>query len=374
MDLYEYQGKKLFREYGIKVPNGIIISDIGTNEFPEDGVVKVQVLTGGRGKAGGVKVCNTKAEVEDAVNTLLGADIKGHKVNTLLIEEKASIKREFYFSIFINRKNKVPSMMFSASGGMDIESVDKSQISIVDVNPLLGIHDYMIKDLLDRFDIDAKNEISDVIKKAWKLFADKKLQLLEINPLIETESGEITALDSKVTMDDWAIDPDIDVNKQEGGSQTEFERSLIKYGMNAVEMDGDVLVWSAGAGIAMATADCIKAKGISLRGVVDEGSFGSAPPDEEAQREAAKVQQTALTLKPKVILLNMHFQAGKTDQEAHTIRFAFDEAVKNGQVKVIARFKGRNCEKAMEVMKGSPIKATMSFQEAIDWTVEAAKE
>lgn len=375
MDLYEFQGKKLFSEYGIKVPKGTVVTDIDSiPDMPDGAVVKSQILSGGRGKAGGVKVCSSNDEVKAAVKGLLGASIKDHTVNTLLIEEKIDIKREFYFSIFLNRKHKVPSLMFSASGGMDIESVSKDQIAIVDVNPLLGIHDYMIKNLLNRFDIDVKDGISEIIKKAWKLFADKKLQLLEINPLVETGSGEVMALDSKITMDDWAIDPSIDVNKQEGGSQTEFERSLIKYGMNAVEMEGDVLVWSSGAGIAMATADCVKARGVSLRGVVDEGSFGSAPPEEEAQREAAKVQTYALTLNPKVILLNMHFQAGKTDQEAHTIRYAFDEAVKEGKVCVIARFKGRNCEQAMEVMKGSPIKSTLSFQEAIEWAVQAAKE
>ena len=158
MDLYEYQGKKLFNEYGIRVPNGKLISITDEiKDLPNEGVVKVQVLTGGRGKAGGVKVCNTATEVENAVKALLGFEIKGHKANAVLIENKVDIKREFYFSIFINRKNKVPSLMFSASGGMDIESVPRNQIAIVDFNPLLGIHDYMIKNLLNRFEINTKN-------------------------------------------------------------------------------------------------------------------------------------------------------------------------------------------------------------------------
>ena len=374
MDLYEFQGKKFFAEYGIKVPQGTVITSPEDTlpDMPAGGVVKTQVLTGGRGKAGGVIICNNNEEIKAAVQKLFGMDIKGHEAHQLLIEEKADIAKEFYFSIFINRAHKVPSLMFSASGGMNIESVPKDQIAIVDVNPLLGIQDYMITTLLNRFDLDCKAGIADVIRKAWKLFTDKKLQLLEINPLIETKDGEVMALDSKITMDDWAIDPSIDTKRQEGGTQTEFERKMIPYGMMAVEMDGDVIVYSSGAGVAMATADCVAARGVKLRAIVDEGSFSSAPPDEEGQRKAAEVQKNILALNPKVILINMHFQAGKTDQEAHTLRFAFDEAAKT--IPIVARFKGRNCELAMEVMKGSPIFSTMDFTEAVDWAVAKAKE
>ena len=112
MDLYEFQGKKLFSEYGIKVPKGTVVTDIDSiPDMPDGAVVKSQILSGGRGKAGGVKVCSNNDEVKAAVKSLLGASIKDHTVNTLLIEEKIDIKREFYFSIFLNRKHKVPSLI-----------------------------------------------------------------------------------------------------------------------------------------------------------------------------------------------------------------------------------------------------------------------
>ncbi|MBC5747782.1 acetate--CoA ligase family protein [Dysosmobacter sp. NSJ-60] len=368
MDLYEYQGKQFFADYGIPVPRGVVVSSVEeTPDLPNGGVVKTQVLTGGRGKAGGVAVCQSSAEVQDAVHRLLGTVIKGHAARRLLVEERIEIEHEYYMSIFINRKNQVPSLMFSDQGGMNIESVAKENIKIVDINPLLGIYGYMIRELLSQFQIEHKDQITEIITKAYRLFKEKKLQLLEINPLVQTKNGEIVALDSKITMDDWAIDSSVDVAAQEGGNSTEFERELLKHGMTAVEMEGDVVVYSSGAGVAMATADCIKNRGASLRAVIDENTLPAARDDEELRNKAAAVMRRVLDLKPKVILINMHFQAGMCDLEAKTIKLAFEEAAKT--MPIIARFKGRRADEAVEVLKGTSIYVTQSFKEACDVAV-----
>ena len=154
---------------------------------------------------------------------------------------------------------------------------------------------------------------------------------------------------------------------QEGGNSTEFERELLKHGMTAVEMEGDVVVYSSGAGVAMATADCIKNRGASLRAVIDENTLPAARDDEELRNKAAAVMRRVLDLKPKVILINMHFQAGMCDLEAKTIKLAFEEAAKT--MPIIARFKGRRADEAVEVLKGTSIYVTQSFKEACDVAV-----
>ena len=368
MDLYEYQGKRFFADYGIQTPTGTVVSSVEqVPDMPNGGVVKTQVLTGGRGKAGGVAICKNAQEVKDAVERLLGTAIKGHTAKQLLVEERVDIAHEYYMSIFINRKDKVPSLMFSDQGGMNIESVDREKIKIVDVNPLLGIYDYMIRELLSPFQIDHKDQITQINKKAYHLFKEKKLQLLEINPLVQTKDGQIIALDSKITMDDWAIDASVDVANQEGGNSTEFERELLRHGMTAVEMEGDVVVYSSGAGVAMATADCVKNRGATLRAVIDENTLPAARDDEELRQKAAAVMRRVLDLNPKVILINMHFQAGMCDLEAKTIKLAFEEAAKT--LPIIARFKGRRADEAVEVLKDTPIYVTQSFKEACDMAV-----
>ena len=368
MDLYEFQGKRFFADYGVKIPKGVVITSADElPEMPEGAVVKTQVLTGGRGKAGGVAICANSSEIQAAVEKLLGAKIKGHAAKRLLIEEKADIALEFYLSIFINRKAKTPSIMFSDQGGVNIESVPKDRISIVNVNPLIGLRGYMIKRLLTPFAIERKEEITKVIQRIYQLFTDKKLQLVEINPLVLTKSGEVMALDAKVTMDDWVIDPSVDIEQQEGGGMTEFEREMLKHEVVAVEMEGDIAVYANGAGVSMATADCVKHRGARIRAVVDEGSLPAARDDQALRTESAGVMRLLLDLKPKVILMNMHFQAGMLDLEALTIKEAFGEVCK--EIPIVVRFKGRNAAEACEILKDSGMYVTQSFKEACDIAV-----
>lgn len=364
MDLFEYQGKKFFSDAGINIPNGSILVS-SPEEVPEikrGVVVKPQVQIGGRGKAGAINICNTTEEVKEAVDKLLKTPIKGHLAKNILIEDKVDIKKEYYFSILINRKHKVPYMMFTDMGGMDIESMGENNIAFQDINPLLGLQDYMVKKLLSRFSLENPAAVAETIKKCYALFDSKKMLLLEINPLVLTESGDIVALDAKLTLDDWAIDESIDLKHQEAGDLTPFEKQFLEYQVTAVEMDGDIVVFCGGAGAAMATADSIAARGGKVRAIIDLGTLSTDSTDPEVSAYAAEAMRTLLMLNPKVIFINFYFEAGRLDYSAKTIKAAFEEVSKT--IPVVVRFKGRMAEEGLEILKGTSMYLTTSYDEA----------
>lgn len=365
MNLFEYQGKRFLSDAGIKVPKSILVCS--ADEIPEINttvVVKPQVQIGGRGKAGAISICNTTEEVRDTVHKFLKTPIKGHLAKKILLEDKVNIKKEYYFSIFVNRKQKVISMMFTDMGGMDIESVGEENIAFQDINPLLGLQDYMLKKLLSRFSLENPKGVAEVIKKCYTLFIDKKMQLLEINPLVLTESGEIVALDSKITLDDWAIDESIDIKNQDPGDLTPFEKKFLEYQVTAVEMDGDIVVFGGGAGASMATADSIAARGGKVRAIIDLGTLPTDSTDLEVAAYAAEAMRTLLMLNPKVVFINFYFQAGRLDYSAKTIKAAFAEVSKT--IPIVVRLKGRMSKEGLEILKDTSMYLTTSYDEGCE--------
>lgn len=373
MDLFEYQGKKLFSDYGVHVPGSVLVSCAGeVPALPKGGVVKPQVLIGGRGKAGAIRPVDTADEARALVEYFLQTPVRGHLARKILIEDKIDIAAEYYFSIFINRRNKCISLMFSAAGGIEIESSDPGRIAIVDVNPLIGLKDYKVKTLLERFDIQCAEEIAGTVKKLYTLFTDKKMMQLEINPLVVTGAKEVVALDAKVILDDWVVDEDIRAeNQRSGGTQTVFEQAFAAVGANAVEMDGDIIVYAGGAGASMATADSIVHRGGKIRAIIDRGTMPSDSADEAVSRQIAEVEKMMLTLKPKVIFINLYFQAGRMDYECRTMRSAFEEASKT--IPVIARCKGRMAEEGRKLLEGSNIRVINSYEEACAEAIRLAE-
>lgn len=373
MNLFEYQGKKLFKEGGIPVPWGILASSAGElPEFKDGGVVKAQVLTGGRGKAGAIKKCANDSEIRKAAEDILNMTVKGHKVSKVLVEKICDVKEEYYFSIFIDRKKKLFTMLFTDKGGMDIESVPRHELTTVDINPLIGIRPYMIKALLFPYGLDKDVELEELIYKAYSIFCRKQMQLLEINPLARVKDGSIMALDSKVVLDDWNVDESLRQDEAKTGDLTEFERCMYEYDVTAVEMDGDIAVIGAGAGVSMATADSIVNKGGSVRAVIDLGTLPSDSAEQEKSDYAAEAFRLLLILKPKAILINEYMQAGRLDYEARTIKKAFEEASKT--TPVIFRNKGRKAEEAVKILEGTHIYVTESYEEAVKKALDVSKE
>jgi len=364
MNLFEYQGKRLFAEYGIPVPRGTLVADAGQIPLlPAGGVVKPQVLTGGRGKAGAIRSVDTAEQAKELVEHFLKVPVKGHQAEKILIEDKIDIAKEYYFSIFVNRSNKCISLMFSPAGGVEIEGNDSKGISIVDINPLIGLRDYMIKTLLSRFGLYKDKELNALIRKAYNLFTEKKMMLLEINPLVVTKSGELTALDAKIVLDDWVVDDNIrEEDRQSSGSMTPFERAFAEVGASAVELDGDIAIFAGGAGASMASADSIARRGGKLRCIIDHGTMPASSEDEATRRQMAEVERLMLALNPKVIFINMFFQAGRLDYECATMKLAFEEAAKT--VPVVARCVGRMAVEGRALLASTPIRVINSYNEA----------
>lgn len=373
MNLFEYQGKKFFLDAGIPIPKGFLVES-PDNILPitKPVVVKPQVQIGGRGKAGAIQICENSKEVKTAITKFLNTPIKGYLAKKILIEEKIEIQKEYYFSISINRKSKMPMIMFTDQGGMDIESVSIENMMKADVNPFIGLQDYTVNRILKKFQLQHIEKIKDIIQKAYQLFCEKKMYLLEINPLVVTKNGDIFAVDAKVTLDDWEIDSSIDLKQQDSGDLTPFEKKFLEYQVTAVEMDGDIVVYGGGAGAAMATADSIAARGGSVRAIIDLGTLPVDSTDESTIAKTIEAMKTILMLKPKVIFINFYFQAGRIDYCAQTIKRAFEQVSKI--IPIIVRFQGRGAEDGLRILKASPMFVTASYNEGCAIALKKAKE
>ena len=293
MNLHEYQSKELLSDYNVPTPNGYVISSLELVkkyivEFGNSAVIKAQVHTGGRGKAGGVKVVSSEMEAYNFVKNLLGKNLvthqtgsKGIKVNQILIEEASKIEREIYLSIIIDNTVSAPVIITSIEGGMDIEDVSKlmpEKIKTTISSPLLGISNYKIRQICKDLDIpeNLKNEFSQIILSIYKLFIENDCTLIEINPLVITKDKKIIALDAKINIDDDAIFRHPSLKKLEDKSQISPLESLAnKYDLSYVKIEnGKVGCMVNGAGLAMATMDLTKWAGAEPANFLDIG--GSA--------------------------------------------------------------------------------------------------
>ncbi|WP_289033589.1 ADP-forming succinate--CoA ligase subunit beta [uncultured Arsenicicoccus sp.] len=272
MDLFEYQARDMFEKHGVPVLAG------KTAETPEQAraaaeeigarsggvtVVKAQVKTGGRGKAGGVKVARSADEAEQHAQQILGMDIKGHTVHTVMIAQGAKIAEEYYFSLLLDRANRTYLAMCSKEGGMEIEqlAVERPEaLARIAVDPQVGIDEAKAKEIVDAAGFDAQTgaTIAPVLQKLWDVYREEDATLVEVNPLVKTEDGEVVALDGKVTLDDNASfrQPD---HKALVDERTEdpLEAKAKAMHLNYVKLDGNVGIIGNGAGLVMSTLDVV---------------------------------------------------------------------------------------------------------------------
>ncbi|EOR70340.1 ADP-forming succinate--CoA ligase subunit beta [Thermobifida fusca] len=281
MDLFEYQAKALFAEYGVPVPQGKVASTPEevraiAEEFAAAGkprvVVKAQVKTGGRGKAGGVKVADGPDDAVAKAKQILGMDIKGHTVHRVLVEEASDIAEEYYFSFLLDRANRSFLSICSAEGGMEIEEVaatNPDAVAKVPISPLKGAPADVAADIVAQGKLPeaAAQGAVDVITKLWKVFVEKDATLVEVNPLILTKDGRVVALDGKVTLDDNAeFRQDLEslASAAEGDP---LEVKAKEKGLNYVKLDGEVGIIGNGAGLVMSTLDVVAYAGEQHGGV-----------------------------------------------------------------------------------------------------------
>jgi succinyl-CoA synthetase beta subunit len=288
LDLYEFQGKELFRRFGIPVSEGRLATTpeeakAAAQELGGPVVVKAQVLTGGRGKAGGIKLADSPEDAETHARQILGLDIRGHVVRKLLIERASQIAREYYLSITFDRSAKKPLLMFTTQGGVDIEELAATQpeaLARLHVDPLEGYHPWQGRRLVYEAAVEdpaEQRQIVGILARLYDAFVGCEAMLCEINPLIVTTEGEVRALDSKFTVDDNALFrlPDI-AAMRDVAAVDPLEALAREKGVTYVKLDGEVGVLGNGAGLSMSTVDVVTFVGGRPANFCDLGGGGDA--------------------------------------------------------------------------------------------------
>ncbi len=279
MDLFEYQARDMFEKHGVPVLGGIVASTPAEARAAAQSlgggtvVVKAQVKTGGRGKAGGVKVVHNPADAEAAAAAILGMDIKGHTVHKVMIAAGAKIAQEFYFSVLLDRSERRYLAMCSVEGGMEIEdlAVERPEaLARVAVDPIVGIDAAKAAEIVATagFPADIAGAVADAIEKLWIVYREEDATLVEVNPLVLTEGGEIVALDGKVTLDENAgfRHPDHEALEDKDAADP-LEAKAKALDLNYVKLDGSVGVIGNGAGLVMSTLDVVAHAGTQFGGV-----------------------------------------------------------------------------------------------------------
>ena len=374
MNLFEYQGKDLYKKYSITTPKSIFIksiSDLTENHglsFPL--VVKAQVQVGGRGKAGGIKVAKNHQELEEHIDAILGMDIKGHKVESLLIEEASEIISEYYISFTLDRSEKKYLMMLSSKGGMDIEEVaanSPEDLIKIYISPSLGLKSKILTQAIKdaNLNLDYINELHEIISKLYKLFTEGDCDLVEVNPLAITNQG-VSALDSKVSLDMNAIYRHDDFKKYEEEIPIpESEKFAKSKGLNFIKLDGSVGIIGNGAGLVMSTLDVVAEHGGKAANFCDIGGGAKA----ETVTAALEVLESEEEVTS--VLINIFGGITRCDLVAEGIV----EATKGKVLKwpLIVRLDGTNSKEGLEILsKNANEKIIIS--ESMDDAAKAAVE
>ncbi len=364
MNLHEYQSKQLFSEYGIPVPHGIAARtaddaakaarDIGGDLW----VVKAQVHAGGRGKAGGVKLCETPAAAGEAAEAMLGSTLvtpqtgaEGLPVNAVIVEAGSGIARELYLSLVVDRGQERVVFMASAAGGMDIEEVaaeTPEKIFTVAVHPAAGLQPYQARRLAFGLGLegDQIKQFVKIVQALYQLFIERDASLVEINPLIVTNDGDVVALDAKINIEDNALFRQPKLREWRDPSQEdEMENRASAHDLNYVSLDGDIACMVNGAGLAMATMDLIKLHGGEPANFLDVGGGATA----ERVAEAFKLILSNKNV--KAILVNIFGGIVRCDLIAEGVIAAVKEV--GVEVPVVVRLEGTNVDKGRELLASS---------------------
>jgi succinyl-CoA synthetase beta subunit len=355
LDLYEFQGKELFRRYGIPVSEGRVVTSsidarVAAEELGVPVVVKAQVLTGGRGKAGGIKLAETPEEAEARSDEILGMDIRGHTVRKVLVERASDIEREYYLSVTFDRSAKKPLFMFTTRGGVDIEEVAASSpeaLVRLQVDPLEGCHPWHARRLVYGAGVEDPSEqkqIAAIVAKLYDAFVGCDAMLCEINPLIVTPDGEVRALDAKFSVDDNALfrHPDI-AEMRDVDAADPLEALAREKGVTYVRLDGEVGVLGNGAGLTMATVDVVTFVGGRPADFCDLGGGGDA----QGVVDALEV----ITRDPQVrsIYFNIFGGITRCDEVARGILQALERM--GIEDPIVVRLDGTNAEEGRRLLQ-----------------------
>ena len=369
MNLHEYQAKAVFSQYGMPVPNGKVATTAAEAEAAAASlstpkvVVKAQVHAGGRGKAGGVKLVDSPAAAGEVAGKLLGTNLvtyqtdkNGQPINSILVEETCNIARELYLGAVLDRASRRVVIMASTEGGMEIEKVaheTPEKILKATVDPLVGVMPYQGRDLAFGLGLEGKQvaQFSKLLVALGKLFKEKDLSLVEINPLVVTAEGDLLCLDGKVNVDSNALyrQPEL-VAMRDKSQEDAREIEASEWALNYVALEGNIGCMVNGAGLAMATMDIIKLSGGQPANFLDVGGGATA------ERVAAAFKIILSDAAVKGILINIFGGIVRCDLIAEGIIKAVEQV--NVSVPVVVRLEGNNAEKGAELLANSGLAVT----------------
>ena len=374
MKVHEYQAKGFFEKYGVPVDRHYLCrtADEAVEAYRALGggkaVVKAQVHTGGRGKAGGVKLGSSEEEIRERANAILGMTIKGYTVDRVLVSEAVDISAEYYVSILVDRKSKCPMMMLSRSGGMDIEQVAREtpeKIEKIIIDPTIGMADFKANEAAWKlFDDKAQvRQATRIFKALYKLFVEKDASLVEINPLVLLSDGALKAIDAKMTFDDNALFRHDDVKACFEPDEDEKKEQWAKgHGFSYVNLGGKIGCMVNGAGLAMATMDMIKLYGGEPANFLDIG--GSSNPEKIVEAMKLLISDKHVN----TILINIFGGITRCDDVAKGLLEALK--VVGTDIPIVIRLTGTNEAEGRAILKGTHFCVATSMSDAGHKAVE----
>lgn len=376
MKLHEYHSKQIFSKYGIPIPKGrVALTASEAKQIAEElgtrVVIKSQVLVGGRGKAGGIRLAKNPKEAEDLATSILSMEIKGLPVRKVLVDEAISFDREIYVGITNDRNHSLPVFLASSSGGVEIEDVARNnpeKIVKAWINPFLGLRDYQIRDIASGIDLPHENwkVFSEISRSLWNVYKDYDAVLAEMNPLVITQDGKMITLDAKITLDDNALFRHPELNElRDLDVEDPSEVEARKYGLSYVKMDGQIGCLVNGAGLAMAVMDQITYYGGKPANFLDIGGGAGV------EKVSAAIKIILDDPNVKVILLNIFGGITRCDEVAIGVNHALAEV--NPTFPIITRMVGTNSEKGLTLLTGPNQKNFDTLQEATKAAVELAE-
>jgi succinyl-CoA synthetase beta subunit len=376
MKLQEYQSKQIFSNYGIPIPSGRVATNAAeakqvAEELGGRVVIKSQVLVGGRGKAGGIRLAKSPTEAEDLATQILGMEIKGLPVRKVLVDEAVKIETEIYLGVTNDRSVRKPVMMGSSAGGVEIEQVAKDtpeKIVKVHIDPLLGLRDFQARDLAVGIDLSREHwrTFGQIARGLWQAYLDSDATLAEINPLVITSGNRLLAVDGKMVLDDNALFRHIQLAEMRDlDVEAEAEIEARKYSLSYIKLDGQIGCMVNGAGLAMATMDIIKLLGGEPANFLDIGGGASS------EKVAAALRIILSDPNVKAVLFNIFGGITRGDEVARGIISALGEV--KTHVPMVTRLVGTNAEEGLQILSEANMITAETLVEAAKLAITSAK-
>ena len=376
MKLHEYQSKHIFAKYGIPIPEGRVAATASearaiAEELGGRVVIKSQVLVGGRGKAGGIKLAKNPREAEELATLILGMEIKGLPVRKVLVDRAANIVKEIYLGITNDRAARKPVMMCSAAGGVEIEEVARQtpeKIIKMHIDPLLGLRDYQARDIAAAIDLprDHWRVFGQIANGLWQAYCDCDATLAEINPLVITGDNHLIALDGKMLIDDNALFRHTDLAEMRDlDAEATSEIEARKYGLSFIKLEGSIGCMVNGAGLAMTTMDIIKLFGGEPANFLDIGGGAGA------DKVAAAMRIILADANVKAVLFNIFGGITRCDEVARGVLTAMEEV--KPKVPMVVRLVGTNAEEGRKLLANAKMITAETLADAAKKAVAAAK-